>query len=115
MSIKGTTICAVRRNGECAIAGDGKELEIGFNVRYFMESIRAIPSEEVMLELTNNQGDVLTVEDGFAEHANLYRRDNAYPQSGEHFTVYLTGYTPVEKTFRIGTRGFAQQDLLPRD
>ena len=24
MTIKGTTICAVKRNGECAMAGDGQ-------------------------------------------------------------------------------------------
>ena len=38
----------------CAIAGDGKELEIGFNVRYLMDALRVIPSEEVCLELTNH-------------------------------------------------------------
>ena len=38
---------------QCAIAGDGKELEIGFNVRYLADALRAIPSEEVVLELTN--------------------------------------------------------------
>ena len=37
----------------CPIAGDGKELEIGFNVRYLADALRVIPSEEVVLELTN--------------------------------------------------------------
>ncbi len=37
----------------CTIAGDGKELEIGFNVRYIADALRVIPSEEVVLELTN--------------------------------------------------------------
>ena len=37
----------------CSYAGDGKELEIGFNVRYLADALRAIPSEEVTLELTN--------------------------------------------------------------
>ncbi len=38
---------------KCSIAGDGKELEIGFNVRYLADALRAVPSEEVTLELTN--------------------------------------------------------------
>ena len=38
---------------QCSIAGDGKELEIGFNVRYLADALRAVPSEEVTLELTN--------------------------------------------------------------
>ena len=37
----------------CSYAGDGKELEIGFNVRYLADALRAIPTEEVTLELTN--------------------------------------------------------------
>ena len=43
----------------CAIAGDGKELEIGFNVRYLMDALRAIPSEEVVLELTNHVSPIV--------------------------------------------------------
>lgn len=38
----------------CAIAGDGKELEIGFNCRYLLDALRQVPTEEVTLELTNN-------------------------------------------------------------
>lgn len=43
----------------CSIAGDGKELEIGFNVRYLADALRAIPSEEVMLELTNQLSPIV--------------------------------------------------------
>ena len=46
-----TTIGAAE--DKCAFAGDGKELEIGFNVRYLADALRVIPSEEVTLELTN--------------------------------------------------------------
>ena len=46
-----TTIGAAE--DRCSIAGDGKELEIGFNVRYLADALRVIPSEEVTLELTN--------------------------------------------------------------
>ncbi len=43
----------------CSIAGDGKELEIGFNVRYLADALRAIPSEEVTLELTNGLSPIV--------------------------------------------------------
>ena len=52
-----TTIGAAE--DQCAIAGDGKELEIGFNVRYLADALRAIPSEEVMLELTNGLSPIV--------------------------------------------------------
>jgi len=43
----------------CSIAGDGKELEIGFNVRYLADALRAIPAEEVVLELTNGLSPIV--------------------------------------------------------
>ena len=52
-----TTIGAAE--DRCAIAGDGKELEIGFNVRYLADALRAIPSEEVVLELTNGLSPIV--------------------------------------------------------
>ena len=52
-----TTIGAAE--DQCAIAGDGKELEIGFNVRYIADALRAIPSEEVILELTNGLSPIV--------------------------------------------------------
>ena len=39
---------------KCTLAGDGKELEIGFNVRFLADALRAVPAEEVCLELTNS-------------------------------------------------------------
>ena len=44
---------------QCSLAGDGKELEIGFNVRYLADALRAIPSEEVTLELTNGLSPIV--------------------------------------------------------
>ncbi len=44
---------------QCSIAGDGKELEIGFNVRYLADALRVIPSEEVVLELTNGLSPIV--------------------------------------------------------
>ena len=52
-----TTIGAAE--DRCSIAGDGKELEIGFNVRYLADALRAVPSEEVVLELTNSLSPIV--------------------------------------------------------
>ena len=52
-----TTIGAAE--DRCSIAGDGKELEIGFNVRYLADALRAIPAEEVVLELTNGLSPIV--------------------------------------------------------
>ena len=52
-----TTIGAAE--DRCALAGDGKELEIGFNVRYLADALRVIPSEEVTLELTNGLSPIV--------------------------------------------------------
>ena len=58
-----TTIGAAE--DRCSIAGDGKELEIGFNVRYLADALREVPSEEVTLELTNGLSPiVMTPVDG---------------------------------------------------
>ena len=65
-----TTIGAAE--DRCAIAGDGKELEIGFNVRYLADALRAIPSEEVTLELTNGLSPiVLTPADDKHDYAYM--------------------------------------------
>ena len=52
-----TTIGAAE--DRCSLAGDGNELEIGFNVRYLADVMRVIPSEEVTLELTNNLSPIV--------------------------------------------------------
>ena len=52
-----TTIGAAE--DQCSLAGDGKELEIGFNVRYLADALKAIPSEEVVLELTNGLSPIV--------------------------------------------------------
>jgi len=41
------------------LAGDGKELEIGFNGKYLSDALRVIPSEEVCLELTNSISPII--------------------------------------------------------
>ena len=52
-----TTIGAAE--DKCSLAGDGKELEIGFNVRYLADALRAIPDEEVVMELTNGLSPIV--------------------------------------------------------
>ena len=52
-----TTIGAAE--DRCTLAGDGKELEIGFNVRYLADALRVVPSEEVCLELTNGLSPIV--------------------------------------------------------
>ncbi len=52
-----TTIGAAE--DRCSLAGDGKELEIGFNVRYLCDALRAVPTEEVVLELTNGLSPIV--------------------------------------------------------
>ena len=44
---------------QCSIAGDGRETEIGFNVRYLADALRAIPGDEVVLELTNGLSPIV--------------------------------------------------------
>ena len=52
-----TTIGAAE--DRCSLAGDGKDLEIGFNVRYLADALRVIRSEEVVLELTNGLSPIV--------------------------------------------------------
>lgn len=52
-----TTIGAAE--DKCSLAGDGKELEIGFNVRYIADALKAVPSEEVTLELTDGLSPIV--------------------------------------------------------
>ena len=43
----------------CSIAGDGKDLLIGFKVQYLLDALRVIPTEEVVLELTNGLSPIV--------------------------------------------------------
>ena len=52
-----TTIGAAE--DKCNLVGDGKELEIGFNVRYLADALKVVPSEEVTLELTNGLSPIV--------------------------------------------------------
>lgn len=43
----------------CDLAGDGHELEIGFNCRYLLDALKAVPEEEVVLELSNGLSPIV--------------------------------------------------------
>ena len=43
----------------CSTAGDGKDLEIGFNCRYLLDALRAVPDGECMLELSNGLSPIV--------------------------------------------------------
>ena len=43
----------------CPMAGDGQELEIGFNCRYLLEALKAVPTDEVTLELSNGLSPIV--------------------------------------------------------
>ena len=58
LQLKTNTTIGVAED-RCSFAGDGKELEIGFNVRYLCDALRAVPSEEVTLELTNGLSPIV--------------------------------------------------------
>ena len=58
LQLKTNTTIGVAED-KCSLAGDGKDLEIGFNVRYIADALRVIPSEEVCLELTNGLSPIV--------------------------------------------------------
>ena len=63
-----TTIGAAE--DRCSFAGNGQEMEIGFNCHYLIDALRAVPSEEVCLELKNGLSPIVFTpvreEDDFA-------------------------------------------------
>ena len=56
----------------CTLAGDGKDLEIGFNCRYLLDALKAVPDDHVILELSNGLSPiVLTPAEGGAKFAYM--------------------------------------------
>jgi DNA polymerase-3 subunit beta len=43
----------------CSIAGNGNELEIGFKCKYLLDALKAIPSDEVTMELKNGLSSIV--------------------------------------------------------
>ena len=58
LQLKTNTTIGVAED-KCSLAGDGKDLEIGFNVRYIADALRVIPTEEVCLELINGLSPIV--------------------------------------------------------
>ena len=53
---------------ECHIEGNGKDLEIGFNCKYFLEALKVVPTDLIQLELKTNLSPAIMVPvegDGF--------------------------------------------------
>lgn len=45
----------------CRLAGDGKDTEIGFSCRYMLEALKAVPTDEVTLQLSGGLYPILLV------------------------------------------------------
>ena len=43
----------------CPLAGEGKDVEIGFNNRYLLDALKAVPSEEVRIEINNGLSPIV--------------------------------------------------------
>lgn len=52
-------------------------------------------------EVKSSQGETISISSAFGKHNVTHRSDGAYPQSNDHFTVYLTDYTPVDRILKI--------------
>lgn len=55
------------------------------------------------VEVRAPSGEAVTLSGLFGRHNVDARSGGAYPQSGEHFTLYLTDYTPVDRVLSIRT------------
>ena len=58
LEVKTSTVIGNAQD-QCSFAGDGQNLEIGFNGRFLCDALRAVPTEEVVLELTNNLSPIV--------------------------------------------------------
>lgn len=43
----------------CSLAGDGKDTELGFNCKYLLDALRAVPTDEVTLEISNGLSPIV--------------------------------------------------------
>lgn len=68
MSIKGTTICAVRRNGKCAMAGDG-QVTVGEStiMKATAQKVRRIYGGKVVAGFAGTVADAFALCDKFEE------------------------------------------------
>lgn len=73
MAIRGTTICAVRRNGECALAGDG-QVTMGENVIMKMgaKKVRRIYNDSVVIGFAGSVADAFALMEKFEQKLTQY-------------------------------------------
>lgn len=71
--IRGTTICAVRRNGECAIAGDG-QVTMGQAAVMKMNArkVRRIYHDQVVVGFAGSVADAFALSEKFEEKLTQY-------------------------------------------
>lgn len=67
---------------------------------------RSLPGESInvlsgMVEACGEKGECILLDSAFGAHDFRDRMGGAYPLSPNHYTVFFTAYTPVEKTIRI--------------
>ena len=71
---------------------------------HFLQAAKAgesITALDGTVEAQGPRGETILVGPAFAEHNVQARMGGAYPLSREHYTVFFTAYTPVEKVIRI--------------
>lgn len=44
---------------QCSLAGDGQDVELGFNCKYLLDALRAVPTDEVTLEISNGLSPIV--------------------------------------------------------
>ncbi|MDD4716364.1 MAG: DNA polymerase III subunit beta, partial [Oscillospiraceae bacterium] len=71
LSIRTTTALG-KASDECAVEGDGKQLEIGFNNRYLMDALKAVPAQRVRLELGTSISPCLILPEEEGDESFLY-------------------------------------------
>lgn len=74
---------------------------------HFLQTAR--PGESInvldgMVEACGANGECITLGPAFGAHDVTDRMGGAYPLSQQHYTVYFTAYTPVERVIRIRAR-----------
>ncbi|MBE5767132.1 MAG: HslU--HslV peptidase proteolytic subunit [Clostridiales bacterium] len=71
--IRGTTICAVRRNGMCAIAGDG-QVTMGEStvIKHGAKKVRRIFNDQVVVGFAGSVADAFALSEKFEDKLNQF-------------------------------------------
>ena len=73
MTIKGTTICAVKRNGECAMAGDG-QVTMGEStiMKNGAKKVKRIYNGQVVVGFAGSVSDAFALSEKFEDKLNQF-------------------------------------------